>query len=266
MSSDLDDFLPSWAVKLKPPESTPQVEGKKPTQKAPPAASHPTPPSEKPGQKPPFRKVEMRLPEEVRTRTHKINNSKFGFNKRTVTLEQGLAVGMAKGTITQFNPKKAKGLIKIGDTEHAFEDNRHKTIQKAAPLNKLLDQEISFTFYPTLTQKSAPHLKATDPVRLKIAALRKTLPFPNAVEVMGMINRLREGYFVVSFFSDRVKKVYQINIHGECPGQLGDVIFIRAILDKGLIQYKKHHMLYAREKESTPDQAPPSGAPPIAKN
>lgn len=265
MTSDLEDFLPPWAKKPKPPETTPPAAGQKPPGKpveTPTSPSSPTPPSLKPGQETPYRKVNLRLPEEVRAQTYKINNSKFGFNKKTVNLDWGMAVGMAKGTILKLNRLRGTGLIKVGETVHPFEDNRHIVIRKTVPLINFLEQELLFTFYPTLTHKSAPHLKASDPVRLKIAGHRKTLPFPNAVEIMGMIYRFREGYFVVSFFSGTAKKVYLVNVHGECPGQIGDVVFLRAILDQGIIRLKKHQIIYARDRiDPNPDPVAASGAP-----
>jgi len=83
------------------------------------------------------------------------------------------AIGMAKGTITEVDPRKKRGTIEIEGFAYKFEDERKRDLQRKYPIQKFKDREIQFAFWPTYSQKAAQYRKIDEAPTIKIANLRR---------------------------------------------------------------------------------------------
>lgn len=154
------------------------------------------------------------------------------------------AIGMTKGKILEFHPKKPKGVIEVDGFQYKFEDNRKPLMMKRFPLNKFIGREIIFSFWPTFSEKAAQYLKPDDPPRIKIANLRKNLEHPNEIEAIGQVVVKESNYFIISIFSQSQRKKYLVTFQGHYPGRKSDFAQVMGELKGGLIYYTSHHVLH----------------------
>jgi len=131
-------------------------------------------------------------------------------------------------------------LIEIDGFKYKFEDERKRDLQKKYPIQKFLEREIQFAFWPTYSQKAAQYRKIDENPTIKIANLRRTLPQPNVVEIIGQVLMVEEELFVVSIFSASQRKKYMVTIFGAFSGKNGDFIQMFGALKNGAIIYESH--------------------------
>ncbi len=153
------------------------------------------------------------------------------------------AIGMAKGTIVEVDPRKKRGVIEIEGFKYKFEDERRRDLQNKYPIQKFLEREIMFAFWPTYSQKAAQYRQIDESPTIKIANLRRTLIKENAVEIIGQVLMIEEALFVMSVFSASQKKKYMVTILGKYPGENGAFIQMVGELKNGGIHYQSHQVL-----------------------
>ncbi|PIW16231.1 hypothetical protein COW36_13960 [bacterium (Candidatus Blackallbacteria) CG17_big_fil_post_rev_8_21_14_2_50_48_46] len=172
-----------------------------------------------------------------------IEESLFLLPEHPLTQDFQRAIGMAKGTILEVDPRKKRGVIEIEGFKYKFEDERRRDLQNKYPIQKFLEREIMFAFWPTYSQKAAQYRQIDEAPTIKIANLRRTLPVENAVEIIGQVLMIEDTLFVMSVFSASQKKKYMVTINGKYPGESNDFIQMMGELRNGGIVYKNHAVL-----------------------
>lgn len=172
-----------------------------------------------------------------------IQDSQFLLPDHDLNQEFQRAIGMAKGTITEVDARKKRGTIEIDGHAYKFEDERNRDYQRKYPIEKFLDREIQFAFWPTYSQKAAQYRKIDESPTIKIANLRRTLPDPNFVEIIGEVMMVEENLFVLSVFSKTQKKKYLVTIMGSMLAETGDLIQMFGKLKDGEIHYSSHRLI-----------------------
>jgi hypothetical protein len=153
------------------------------------------------------------------------------------------AIGMCKGVIVDVDPRKKRGLIEIDGFQYKFEDERKRDLQRKYPIQKFKDREIQFAFWPTYSQKAAQYRKIDEAPTIKIANLRRTLPQPGMVEIIGQVLMVEENLFVMSVFSASQRKKYMVTILQKYPGSIGEFIQMFGVLKDGGIHYQSHRVI-----------------------
>ena len=172
-----------------------------------------------------------------------IQDSQFLLPDHDLNQEFQRAIGMAKGTITEVDARKKRGTIEIDGHAYKFEDERKRDYQRKYPIEKFLEREIQFAFWPTYSQKAAQYRKIDESPTIKIANLRRTLPDPNFVEIIGEVMMVEEKLFVLSIFSKSQKKKYLVTIMGSIVAETGDLIQMFGKLKDGGIHYSSHRLI-----------------------
>lgn len=176
-----------------------------------------------------------------------IQESLFLLPEHPLTRDFQRAIGMAKGTILEVDPRKKRGIIEIDGFKYKFEDERRYDLQRKYPIQKFLGREIMFAFWPTYSQKAAQYRQIDDAPTIKIANLRRTLPVENAVEIIGEVVMIEENLFVMGVFSASQKKQYMVTVTGQFPGEVGAFIQVLGELKHGKIIYQSHRNLMVHD-------------------
>ncbi|HEY9843556.1 MAG TPA: hypothetical protein V6D23_24005 [Candidatus Obscuribacterales bacterium] len=187
-----------------------------------------------------------------------IPDSPFLLPEHPLTQDFQRAIGMAKGTIVDVDPRKKRGTIEIEGFQYKFEDERKRDLQRKYPIQKFKDREIQFAFWPTYSQKAAQYRKIDESPTIKIANLRRTLPQPNIVEIIGQILLTEDELFVMSVFSASQRKKYMVTILGKYPGEMGDFIQMLGQLKDGQIHYESHRIVAEVQQPQPPAQTTPA--------
>ncbi|MBT9544971.1 MAG: hypothetical protein IV090_06255, partial [Candidatus Sericytochromatia bacterium] len=191
----------------------------------------------------PRRDFDRSRPPRRQSPTIAIQESLFLLPEHPLTQDFQRAIGMAKGTIVEVDPRKKRGVIEIEGFKYKFEDERRRDLQNKYPIQKFLEREIMFAFWPTYSQKAAQYRQIDESPTIKIANLRRTLIKENAVEIIGQVLMIEEALFVMSVFSASQKKKYMVTILGKYPGENGAFIQMVGELKNGGIHYQSHQVL-----------------------
>ncbi len=191
----------------------------------------------------PRRDFDRSRPPRRQSPTIAIQESLFLLPEHPLTQDFQRAIGMAKGTIVEVDPRKKRGVIEIEGFKYKFEDERRRDLQNKYPIQKFLEREIMFAFWPTYSQKAAQYRQIDESPTIKIANLRRTLIKENAVEIIGQVLMIEEALFVMSVFSASQKKKYMVTILGKYPGENGTFIQMVGELKNGGIHYQSHQVL-----------------------
>lgn len=178
----------------------------------------------------------------------KIEKSLFTLPEHELTLAFQRAIGMAEGTLVEFDDFKSKGMVQIGDVFYKLEDCRPDPLKKRFPLKYFVEKDIKFNFWPTYSQKAAQYRSIEDSPTIKLSNLRKELPEPNAIEIIGQVLMVDTKFFVMKIISVTQKKFYLATVMGLYRGEAGEFIQMHGELKEGAIHYKSSEIIVDSEK------------------
>lgn len=125
------------------------------------------------------------------------------------------AIGVVEGTITEFDEKTLAGTIEIDGYAFPFQDARPAE-RRQTNLTTLLAKTVRYSFWPTFDEPPKSSRKKLP--LLKIVGIRKQAEPPSGyIEVVGRLEKIWSGKFLVSFWSQRAQKFFYVIFNGEYP-------------------------------------------------
>jgi hypothetical protein len=156
------------------------------------------------------------------------------------------ATGVIAGTIQEYDEQTRSGKIEIEGQIFDFQDVQEERKTKPQPLKAILGQPAILTFWPTFDELPKGNRKKLP--SLKISCVRRhPEPAPGYVEVIGKLEKIQPGKFLVSLWSQVKKQNFYIIFSGDYPfeDEVGKYVWVIGKFDAktGTICYQEASLL-----------------------